>query len=174
MLNDKSLILKIGNYNFGEGSDSVAKEVHYQHECKNNYLHEEDKSSNTKDSALARLLSYIRNKIIAENKPALASFLLDPYKNYYAAKGGNEIDLAAYSIKNICCMLRLSIPLNIEAKSNKTVIWKKGNMKYDEALPFAKINAESDDCMIWRCANKLRNDIFAVQNKYVSQSLLIT
>ena len=33
MLNDESIILKIGNYNFGEGPDFVAKELHYHHEC---------------------------------------------------------------------------------------------------------------------------------------------
>ena len=40
MLNDESMILKIGNYNFfGEGPDFVAKEVYYHHKCKRNYLH---------------------------------------------------------------------------------------------------------------------------------------
>ena len=33
ILNDESMILKIGNYNFGEGPDFVAKGVHYHHEC---------------------------------------------------------------------------------------------------------------------------------------------
>ena len=64
-------------------------------------------------------------------------------------------------------MSHVTIPLNIEAKNNKTVVWKKGNMNYDEALCLAKINAKSDDCMIWRCASKLRNDIFAVQSKQI-------
>ena len=78
------MILKIGNYNFGEGPDFVAKEVPYRHECKKNYLHEEDKSRNNKDSALERFCN-IRNKIIVENKLKLAVFLLDLYKHYYAA-----------------------------------------------------------------------------------------
>ena len=56
MLNDESMILKIGNYNFGEKPNFVAKEVYYNHECKRNYLHKKDKSSNIKDSALERLL----------------------------------------------------------------------------------------------------------------------
>ena len=86
MLNDESMILKIGNYNFGEGPDFVAKEVHYHHECKRNYLHKKDKSSNIKDSALEKLVSYVSNKIIVENKPELASFLLDLYKQDYATK----------------------------------------------------------------------------------------
>ena len=38
MLNDESIILKIGNYNFGAEPDFVAKEVHYHHECKKIYL----------------------------------------------------------------------------------------------------------------------------------------
>ena len=58
---------------------------------------------------MERLLSYVRNKIIAENKPDLASSLLNLYKNYYAAEGGNENDLAAYNVKNICRMFRLNI-----------------------------------------------------------------
>ena len=45
---------------------------------------------------------------------------------------------------------------------------EKENMKCDEALRLAKINAESDDRMIWSCASKLRNDIFAVQSKQIS------
>ena len=122
MLNDESIILKIRNYSFGEGPNFVAKEVHYHHESKRNYLHEKDKSSNINNSALEMLLSYIRNKIIAENKLDLASFLLDLNKHHYPAEGGNENDLVAYSFKNICRMLRLRISLNIEAKNDKTVV----------------------------------------------------
>ena len=107
-----------------------------------------DKSSNIKDSALERLLNYVGKKIIAESKLELVSFLLDLCKQYYAAEGGNENNLAAYNVQNMRRMLQLRIPLNIEAKNNKTVVWKKGNMKYDEAIRLAKINAESDDRMI--------------------------
>ena len=71
------------------------------------YLYKEDKSSNIKDSVLELLLSYRRNKIIADNKPELASFSLDLYKHCYAAEGGNENDLASHDIQNICRMLRL-------------------------------------------------------------------
>ena len=48
MLNDESMILKIGNYNFGEWLDFVAKEVHYHHQSKRKYLHKKDKSSKKK------------------------------------------------------------------------------------------------------------------------------
>ena len=37
----------------------------------------------------------------------------------------------------------------------------------------AKINAESDDCMIWRCASKLRNDIFALQSKQIFEPITV-
>ena len=97
---------------------------------------------------MERLLSYVRNKIIAENIPEVASFLLDLCKQCYAAEGGNENDLAVYNVQNMCRVLQLRVPLNTEAKNNKAVVWKKGNMKYDEALRLAKINAESDDRMI--------------------------
>ena len=33
MLIDKLIILKIGNYNFGEGPNFMAKGGHYHHEC---------------------------------------------------------------------------------------------------------------------------------------------
>ena len=122
---------------------------------------------------MEKLISYARNKIIPENKPEVASFLLDLYKQYYAAEGGNENDLATYNVQNMCRMLQLRIPLIIEAKNNKTVVWKKANMKYDEALRLAKINTESDDRMIWRCASKLRNYIFAVQSKQVCESVTV-
>ena len=73
----------------------------------------------------------------------------------------------------MCCMLQLRIPLNIEAKNNKTVVWQKGNMRYDEALRLAKISAESDDGMICRCASKLRNDIFVVKSKQICESVTV-
>ena len=76
-------------------------------------------------------------------------------------------------VPNMRHMLQLHILLNIEAKNNKTVVWKKGNMKYVEALRLAKINAESDDRMIWRCASKLRNDIFALQNKQICDPVTV-
>ena len=53
MLNDEMMILKIGNYKFGEGSNFLAKEVYYPHECKRNYLHEKYRSSNIRDFAKA-------------------------------------------------------------------------------------------------------------------------
>ena len=43
-------------------------------------------------------------------------------------------------------------------------------MKYDEAFRWAKINA---DCMIWRCANKLRNNIFAIQSKQICDPITV-
>ena len=56
---------------------------------------------------------------------------------------------------------------------NKTVVWKKGNIKLDEALRLAKINPESFHSMIWRCASKLRNDIFAVQSKQTCEPVTV-
>ena len=73
----------------------------------------------------------------------------------------------------MCRMLQLRVPLNIEAKNNKAVVWKKGNIKYDEALRLAKINAERDDRMMWRCASKLCNYIFAVQSKQTCEPATI-
>ena len=61
----------------------------------------------------------------------------------------------------------------MKQKNNKTVVWKKGNIKYDEALRLAKINAENDDRVILRCASKLRNDIFAVKCKQICESVTV-
>ena len=77
------------------------------------------------------------------------------------------------SVKNIHHMLRLRIPLNIKAKNNKVVVRKKRNMWYDEAHCLAKINTERGDRMIWRCASKLRNDIFVVQDKKICDPVTI-
>ena len=57
MQNDVLMILKMGSYNFEQGLDFVAKEVHDHHESKRNYLHRKDKSSNIKDSTLERIFS---------------------------------------------------------------------------------------------------------------------
>ena len=56
---------------------------------------------------------------------------------------------------------------------NKAVVWKKGNIKFDEALRLAKINPESSHPMIWRCASKLRNEIFAVQSKQICEPVTV-
>ena len=64
----------------------------------------------------------------------------------------------------MCRMFQLRILWNIEAKSNKAVARKKGNMKYDKVLPLAKI---------WKCARKLRNDIFALQSKQICEPVTI-
>ena len=56
---------------------------------------------------------------------------------------------------------------------NKTVVGKKGNVKFDEALRLAKINPESSHPMIWRCASKLRNDIFVVQSKQICEPVTV-
>ena len=55
--------------------------------------------------------------------------------------------------------------------TGKTVV--NGNMKYDEALCLGKINAESDDGMIWRSASKLRTDIFVVQSKEICELVTV-
>ena len=49
------------------------------------------------------LLSYMRNKMIAENKPELASFLLDLNKHYYAAKGQIFQQLNIFHQRNLGC-----------------------------------------------------------------------
>ena len=56
---------------------------------------------------------------------------------------------------------------------NKAVVWKKGNIKFDEALRLAKINPESSHPMIWRCASKLRNEIFPVQSKQICEPVTV-
>ena len=100
----------------------------------------------------------------------MACCLLDLYKDYHAAEGGNENGLAVYNVQNICCMLQLSIPL----KQQKSSLEKR-YVKNDDALGLAQINAESDSHLIWRCASELRNDIFLCKiNKCLNQSLLIT
>ena len=46
-------------------------------------------------------------------------------------------------------------------------------MKYDEALSLAEINAECGDPLIWRCAIKLCNDIFAVLSKQICEPVTV-
>ena len=70
-------------------------------------------------------------------------------------------------------MLLLHIPLIIKAKNSKTFARNREYVKHDEALRFAETNAESDDRMIWSCASKLRNDIFAAQSKQVCEPVTI-
>lgn len=70
-------------------------------------------------------------------------------------------------------MLLLRIPLIIKAKNNNTFAPNREYVKHDETLRFAEINAESDDRMIWSCASKFRNDIFAAQSKQVCEPVTV-
>ena len=58
-------------------------------------------------------------------------------------------------------------------KQKTTVVRKNEDMKYDEALSLAKINAECGDPLIWRCAIKLCNDIFAVLSKQICEPVTV-
>ena len=40
-LHDEKLLLKIGNYQFGQGQDFIALEAHCHHQCKRNYLNKQ-------------------------------------------------------------------------------------------------------------------------------------
>ena len=44
------------------------------------------------------ILEFVGSKVIAGQKPILASFLLEHYKNYYADLGGDTDNLQSYTI----------------------------------------------------------------------------
>ena len=102
-LKDEKLLPKVGYYKFGDGPDFVAQEVLYHHQCKRIYLHQKEESTNKNRSYRRKcnlfILEFVKSKVIAWQKPILASFLLEHYKNYRVDLGGDIDDLKSYKKK---------------------------------------------------------------------------
>ena len=83
------------------------------------------------------ILEFVESKVIAGQKPILASLLLEHYKNYYADLGADIDDLQSYTIQNLSLYIKKnssSVDLEIKANQSKTVLYNKATMKYDEAF----------------------------------------
>ena len=50
VLKDEKLLLKVGNYKFGDAPDFVDEEVQYHHQCKRIYLHQKEESTSKNQS----------------------------------------------------------------------------------------------------------------------------
>ena len=109
-LKDEKLLLKVGNYKFGDGLDFVAQEVQYHHQFKKIYLHQKEENTSGNQSYRRKcnlfILEFVESKVRAGQKPILASFLLEHYKNYYADLGGDTDDLQSYTIQNLCLYIK--------------------------------------------------------------------
>ena len=85
-LKNEKLLLKAGNYKFGDGPDFVAQEVQYRYQCKRIYLHQKEENTSENQSYRRKcylfISEFVESKVIPGQKPILASLLLEHYKNY--------------------------------------------------------------------------------------------
>ena len=64
--------------------------------------------------------------------------------------------------------------LNIQANATKkTVVWKVGSVPFEHATELAKASTQSDFLSMWHCANKLRKDIFSLEQKPLEEPLTV-
>ena len=109
ILDDESIQLKVGNYQFGEGPDFIALKVHYHHKCKREYLNKcrdrnkeiaKRNSSNieskAKSVAINEIVRYINTSIISGNKPEFLSTILEQCKQLYVAQEGTSKGVEFY------------------------------------------------------------------------------
>ena len=141
VLQDEKLLLKVRNYKFGDAPDFVDEEVQYHHQCKRIYLHQKEENTSKNQSYRIKynlfILEFVESKVIAGQKPILASLLLEHYKNYYADLGADIDNLQSYTIQNLSLYIKKnssSVDLEIKANQSKTVLYNKATMKYDEAF----------------------------------------
>ena len=112
-LDYENIQLKVGNYEFGEGPDYIALEVHYHHECKREYLINKSqdrkkeiakRSSNIESKvklvAINEIVRYINTSIVAENKPEFLITILEWYKQVHLAQEGASKDVESYSAQS--------------------------------------------------------------------------
>ena len=66
-LNDSEMLVKIGNYKFGDGPDFVALEIKYHHSCRKSYINQTrnlgkpEAALSTKQNTKDRLFHTSRN-----------------------------------------------------------------------------------------------------------------
>ena len=125
LLDETELMLKIGNYQYGEGTDFVAMEVHYHNYCKQDMLNKANTlqhkgESNERKKAFELVVSHIRSSVIEDNKPELASDILRRYQEKFVTEGGNVEKTATYTIQNLCKKLSSHFAEELATEAEKT------------------------------------------------------
>ena len=179
--NDQKLLLKIGNYEYGEGKDFTAMEVKYHHQpCKSNYvkiLRIKKKGDATETIArkesMAEIIQYTKEHIIEGNNPMHVSEILERYKKIVSSKAGSC--QCQYNVQNLSNKLTKEFPNTLEIKSNATkklVACKKG-MSLEEASTSAISTEQKDDKLMWECALKLRKEILDLKPEPLEEPLTV-
>ena len=82
---DEKLLLKVENYESGDSPDFVAQKIQYHHHCKRMHLIKRKKTlaktNLTEKKCNLSILEFLEPKVMAVQKPILASFLLEHYKS---------------------------------------------------------------------------------------------
>ena len=137
------MLVKIGSYVHGSGSDFTALEVKYHKACYQTYLNKvhlssANKNSHLKKKASAALLKHVDKLVIKQNVPILVSSLLKTYKNFFLSYGGDIAVLVGYTVQNKCRKLNKHMDNVIIVTSNKkktdTIVYKSDAMSFQLAL----------------------------------------
>ena len=183
---DKEILFKIGNYNYGEGPDFTAMEVKYHHQpCKMEYLNKwqklvksdtNEKSIDTlaKEAAKKSIVQYVNDFVLKKGNPILINETLDKFKKMFIAHGGSAEEIMSYNVQNLSNFLKKKLPaLEICTDSTKKSIgFKSGSMTPSLARECVKSNT-NDDNVIWECAMKLRQQILNSEPQPLEEPLTV-
>ena len=180
-LSDNELMLKIGNYRYGEGTDFVAMEVHYHNCCKMDFLNKAKLVQPKKDTGVRTIAfnftaDYINQSVIEKNQPELASEVLNMYIEKFLEQGGSQDEVATYTVQNLCKKLcsHFKDAICIEAKqTKKTVIWKAAAYTYNTALRKAETGSNSTSRLVKKCAMKLRREILSLEKTTIEEPVTV-
>ena len=129
--------MKIGHYDYGDGSDFTALDVHYHHHpCLATFLNKWRDSSKAetavctadnkaKKTAKREIVEYIANHVIKQQHPMHISDMLFKYKKIFTAYGGSPNFMTSYSTQNFSKMLKKVFPesaLEIRADATKKMV----------------------------------------------------
>ena len=188
-LNDKNLLLKIGDYEFGDGPDFTAMEVQYHHQpCRKEYINKwhnierslkgrEDPEVIAKQKAKKEIIANIAALVIKQGKPLYIADALTRYKQLNVANGGSMERIQAYTTQNLSKMMKNEFPeseLNIKPDATKKMIaFKFESMSTGLAYEKAKFASGDTKNLMWECAMKMRQDILQLESIPLEEPLSV-
>ena len=186
---NNELLMKIGHYEYGDGPDFTALEVHYHHHpCLVTFLNKLRDSSKAettvstadnkaKKAAKKEIVEYIANHVIMQQHPMHISDILLKYKKMFTANSGSPNFMTSYTTQNFSKMSRKAFPESVfEIRADaikKMVVFKANSMPIQLARAQAKMDNIASDSVIWECAMKLRSDILNMEVQPLEEPLTV-
>lgn len=151
------------------GEDLVAKEARYHNSCRREYIRVEstdDQDTTTRKKhteTFERLSQFIKNEVIVNKTPMLASDLFHLYKEEFLSLGGNREDIDRYTVQGLVTKIKERFKdITVDKQANKA-----GNVIFHSSLSsteaFARLTGISEKVEAIRCAAMvLRTEILGM------------